>query len=66
LLSTWAIFSACAPAPPARPPNVVLITIDTLRSDHLSCYGYERETTPAIDRIAAAGTVFEQAYAASP
>ena len=32
--------------------NIVLITIDTLRADHLSCYGYERETSPTIDKIA--------------
>ena len=31
--------------------NIVLITIDTLRADHLSCYGYERETSPNIDEL---------------
>ncbi len=36
---------------PAR-PNVLLISIDTLRADHLSAYGYERETSPAIDALA--------------
>ena len=43
-------------------PNVLLISIDTLRADHVSCYGYERETTPNIDRLAAAGTRFSRAY----
>jgi arylsulfatase A-like enzyme len=43
-------------------PNVLLISIDTLRADHLSCYGYERETTPNIDRLAAAGARFSRAY----
>ena len=33
-------------------PNVILITIDALRPDHLSCYGYPRETSPNIDRLA--------------
>ena len=40
--------------------NVVLISIDSLRADHLSCYGYSRPTSPNIDRFAARATVFEQ------
>lgn len=39
-------------------PNIVLIVIDTLRADHLGCYGYERNTSPAIDSIAESGIVF--------
>ena len=51
----------------APPPNVVLICIDTLRADHLSAYGYERRTSPRIDRWAAERAVlFEQAVAPSP
>jgi arylsulfatase A-like enzyme len=46
--------------------NVLLISIDTLRADHLSCYGYARPTTPAIDRLAAEGVLFEQVIANSP
>ena len=38
-------------------PNIIIILIDTVRADHLSCYGYERETTPFIDSLAAAGTL---------
>ncbi len=45
----------------AAPPNLVLITIDTLRADHLGCYGYERDTSPNIDGLARDGTLFEQA-----
>ena len=41
------------------PPDVVLIVADTLRADHLHCYGYARETSPTIDRLAARGTLFE-------
>ena len=48
-----------------RPPNLLLITIDTLRADHLGCYGYEAPTSPALDRLAARSTVFERAYATS-
>lgn len=39
-------------------PNIVLIVIDTFRADHLGCYGYERETSPAMDSIAETGIVF--------
>jgi len=42
--------------------KVVLLCIDTLRADHLSCYGYNRETSPNIDRLAKVGTLFENAY----
>lgn len=45
--------------------NIVLITIDTLRADHLSCYGYERITTPHIDGIAAQGIIFKNVVAPS-
>ena len=38
-----------------KPPNIVLIVIDTLRCDHLGCYGYSRETTPSLDKLAAQG-----------
>lgn len=43
-------------------PNILLISIDTLRADHLSCYGYHRQTTPNIDRLAAEGVLFKNAY----
>ncbi len=43
--------------------RLLYIDIDTLRADHLGCYGYHRETSPNIDRIAAAGIVFENIYA---
>jgi arylsulfatase A-like enzyme len=44
---------------PASPPNVVVWLVDTLRADHLSCYGYERETSPRLDALAADGVLFE-------
>lgn len=46
---------------PATGPNVILIVVDTLRADHLSCYG-KRNQTPAIDALAADGTRFARAY----
>ena len=52
--------------PTAFAGPVVLVSIDTLRADHLPVYGYQRVRTPAIDALAADGLVFEQAYAHSP
>ena len=47
---------------PSRPfPNVVLISIDTLRADHLGCYGYSRNTSPNIDTLAKESVLFENA-----
>ncbi|MEX0884799.1 MAG: sulfatase [Phycisphaeraceae bacterium] len=45
-----------------KKPNVLLIAIDSLRADHMSCYGYHRLTTPHIDRFASGATLFEQTY----
>jgi len=50
----------------AHSPSVLLITIDTLRADHLGCYGYRRGVTPAIDALAKQGRKFERAFAAVP
>lgn len=47
-------------------PNVILFTLDTLRADHLPCYGYSRVSTPRIDALARKGVLFEQATASSP
>jgi arylsulfatase A-like enzyme len=55
-------------ASPAEQPkqNLLLITIDTLRADHLGCYGYQDIETPVIDKLAARGWRFENAFSASP
>jgi len=45
-----------------RPKNVLLIVVDTLRSNRLHCYGYPRATSPNIDRLAARGTLYERNY----
>lgn len=47
-------------------PNIVLITLDTVRADHLSAYGYSRRTTPNIDMLASRGVLFENAISAAP
>lgn len=49
-----------------KPLNVVIITIDTLRADHLRCYGYSKIETPAIDALAQQGVLFENAVAQAP
>jgi len=46
--------------------NVILITIDTLRADHLGCYGYPRQTSPFIDKLARDGILFRRAFASMP
>jgi arylsulfatase A-like enzyme len=54
-----------AEPPSDRRPNVILISIDTLRADHLGVYGYPRVTSPHLDALAAEGLLFETAYAES-
>ena len=59
-----------APASEAIPAlkrlNLVVVTIDTLRADHLHCYGYAKIETPTIDGLAQKGTLFENAVAQAP
>lgn len=50
------------PAPAAR-PSLVLVTVDTLRREHLGCYGYPRATSPRVDALAREAVLFERAYA---
>lgn len=45
------------------PPNVILLAIDSLRPDHLGCYGYHKPTSPHIDALAAESVVFDRAFA---
>ena len=49
-----------------RPPNVILVVIDTLRADHLSAWGHERATSPVIDAFAAENLKFEHAISTAP
>ena len=66
---------ACLEARPGAPAeraldlrgrDVLLVTIDALRADHVGAYGYARPTTPNLDRLAREGFVFERAYTATP
>ena len=76
-LALWRSALAGAPAEPAAPrarpaalrpdpdaprPNVVLVSIDSLRADHLGAHGYPRPTSPRLDRLAAEGVAFDAAW----
>ncbi len=52
-------------APGPRAPDLVLISVDTLRPDHLGVYGYERDTSPRLDRFFADGRIYTKAYSTS-
>lgn len=60
------LLTACGPKPPRATRGYILISIDTLRADHLGAYGYGLPTSPFIDSLAAQGAVFEQAYVQLP
>src|SRR5207244_2155087 len=77
--SAWALAAAllaplaplaCAPRsrvePLPRGSNILLLTVDTLRADHLSSYGYSRQTSPVLDRLGAAGVRFGEAVVQWP
>jgi len=64
LLVLLALCAACASPDPKH--NLVLITLDTTRADHLACYGHPGIRTPNMDELAQAGTRFERAFAVAP
>ncbi len=74
LLATWVVGGerwrewreSRRPLPPGEPLNVLLITMDTVRADHLSLYGYGRPTTPTLERLASEGIRFDEARATAP
>ncbi|HEV8237754.1 MAG TPA: sulfatase [Thermoanaerobaculia bacterium] len=66
LMAALLWLQAAPPAPASRFPNVLLITVDTLRADRVSSYGYARPTTPNIDRLLARGVRFAQARTVEP
>lgn len=73
LLSASLWLDASPQTPPDHPPkvaaagrpNILLIVLDTVRADHLSLYGYDRNTTPGLSALAAESVVFDDAVAAS-
>lgn len=61
------LFSSCSKKQPGQQiERIVLISLDTCRADHLSCYGYSENTTPNIDTLAKEGFLFENVFAQVP
>jgi arylsulfatase A-like enzyme/Flp pilus assembly protein TadD len=72
-ITAWAVWNslprstrAAVRVRPSPGANVLLITLDTTRADHLGCYGGDAEVTPTLDSLAAGGVLFEQALATAP
>ena len=65
-LASITLFAETHRPPSTFEPNIFLITIDTLRADHVHCYGYKDIQTPALDRLARDGIRFAQAFTPSP
>lgn len=51
---------------PKNQPNIILITLDTLRADHLNCYGYPRDTTPFLDQLAQNNVFYTHCFSNAP
>src|SRR5260370_39617645 len=51
---------------PAPKLNLILVTLDTTRADHLGCYGRQEALTPTLDELARGGVLFERAYTPAP
>ena len=64
-IAACVVFSRCGLVEP-KPPNILIITVDALRADHLDAYGYERDTAPELTALAARGARFDAAYAQAP
>src|SRR5437899_3438163 len=68
-LQPLAMAVACSSGGPTSKPtarSLLLITVDTLRADHVGAYGWSRARTPALDGLAKGGALFDRAYAAAP
>jgi len=68
LRSAWRERREIGRLPPAAAgaPNILIVVVDTLRADHVSAYGYSRQTSPNLDRLAQEGVLFENAIAPAP
>jgi arylsulfatase A-like enzyme len=65
LLAVLSVVALCCGQDPS-PPNVIILAVDTLRPDHLGCYGYSRDTSPNVDRLAKDGILFESVISQCP
>ncbi|MBI5364859.1 MAG: sulfatase [Planctomycetes bacterium] len=66
LLLTWSSVLGLPSCGGETKPNVILIVVDTLRSDRLGCYGYPRATSPELDELAKEGVLFEECVSQAP
>lgn len=66
LALAFAALTACGAHNEQARPDVILVVIDTLRADALSCYGNPRKTTPNLDKLAEEGLLFEEVYSHAP
>jgi len=64
-LSPSLLLSGCGKRQHAKKPNIILITLDTTRADRLGCYGYRRQTSPNIDKLAEESVLYTRAIAPS-
>ena len=61
------LFAGCGLFPDRKQaPNVIVVMVDALRADHVGCYGYDRDTTPFIDTLAAGGLRCGECVAQAP
>ena len=65
-ISSNLLLSSCSQSFFRKKKNVFLVTVDTLRADHLGCYGYHRNTSPNIDRFALEAMLFEKCFSHAP
>lgn len=65
LLSLYSVIGVKKFKKNTQKPNIILITVDSLRPDHLGCYGYYRNTSPNIDKLAREGIIFKNVIAQS-
>ena len=66
LIALAVLAPGCRPRPEGNGWNVILVTLETTRADHLGAYGYDRPTSPSLDALADDGVLFENAISASP
>ncbi|MBV9080154.1 MAG: sulfatase-like hydrolase/transferase, partial [Elusimicrobia bacterium] len=64
--AAFAILAAAAPGEPARKPNVIVVLVDTLRADHLGCYGYKGPISPSVDAFSKSCVVFDRCITPAP